>query len=139
MATGLPAGGSESRNRRWLAAAAVIAIVYPVVGVGFAALSASSAAMRLFGRWAAWLACAIAFAVHLGYEHFKLRSTPLRAALHVSLAVAVGALLLAVWVTSHSLAPLALVLFPLITGVPAFVAAFAAGSLLARLRRVPRR
>jgi hypothetical protein len=128
---------SEPRDRRWLAVAAAVAIVYPVVGVAFAALSATSVAMRLPGRWAAWLACAAAFAIHLAYEHFKLRSTPLRAALHVSLAIAAGALLLALWVTSHSFAPQALVLFPLITAVPAFVAAFIVSSLLARARRGP--
>ena len=128
---------SEPRDRRWVVVAAAVAIVYPVVGVGFAALSATSVAMRLPGRWAAWLACAAAFAVHLAYEHFKLRSAPLRAALHVSAAVAVGALLLALWVTSHSFAPQALVLFPLITAVPAFIAAFIVSSLLARTRRVP--
>ena len=128
---------SEPRDRRWVVVAAAAAIVYPVVGVGFAALSATSVAMRLPGRWAAWLACAAAFAVHLAYEHFKLRSAPLRAALHVSAAVAVGALLLALWVTSHSFAPQALVLFPLITALPAFIAAFIVSSLLARVRRVP--
>ena len=127
----------QPRDRRWLVVAAAVAIVYPVVGVGFAVLSATSVAMRLPGRWAAWLACAAAFAVHLAYEHFKLRSAPLRAALHVSAAVAVGALLLALWVTSHSFAPQALVLFPLITAVPAFIAAFIVSSLLARTRRVP--
>lgn len=125
------------RDRRWLVVAAAVAIVYPVVGVAFAALSATSAAMRLPGRWAAWLACAAAFAIHLAYEHFKLRSTPLRAALHVSLAVAAGAFLLGLWVTSHSFAPQALVLFPVITAVPAFVATFIVSSLLARARRGP--
>lgn len=121
-------------DRRWLGVAAGVAVVYPVVGIAFAAVSASSAAMKLPGRWAAWLACAAAFAAHLAYEHFKLCSAPLRAALHTGLAVAAGAFLLAVWVTSHSFAPLALVLFPLITGVPAFLGALAVVALLARIR-----
>jgi len=129
---------SDPRDRRWVVVAAAVAIVYPVVGVGFAVLSATSVAMRLPGRWAAWLACAAAFAVHLAYEHFKLRSAPLRGALHVSAAVAVGALLLALWVTSHSFAPQALVLFPLITTVPAFVAAFVTSALMTRMGRGPR-
>jgi hypothetical protein len=37
-------------------------------------------------------------------------------------------------VTAHSFAPLALVPFPVITAVPAFVAAFAASALLTRAR-----
>ncbi len=125
----------------------LIAILYPVVGIVFAALANPSVSnqMRITWRLAAWLVSAAAFAAHLGYEHFRLRSSPLRAALHVSLAVALGAFLLAVWVivrahwvaSSHQspLAPLALVVFPAVTGVPAFVVAFAVVAVLARMRR----
>ena len=126
--------------------AMLFAIVYPVVGIAFAALANPSAPneMRVTWRLAAWLVCAAAFAVHLGYEHFRLRSSPLRAAWHVSLAVALGAFLLAVWVIVHArwvgsnqspLAPLALVVFPVVTGVPAFVVALVAGAAVARMRR----
>jgi uncharacterized membrane protein YfcA len=123
------------------------AIVYPVVGITFAALANPSASkeMRVTWRLAAWLVCAAAFAAHLGYEHFLLRNSPLRAALHVSLAVALGAFALAVWVNVHAhrgassrrspLAPWALVMFPAVTGTPAFVVALAAAAVLARTRR----
>jgi hypothetical protein len=126
--------------------AILFAIVYPVVGITFAALANPSVSneMRITWRLAAWLVCAAAFAAHLGYEHFRLRSSPLRAALHVSLAVALGAFALAVWVIVHArwvgssqgpLAPLALVVFPAVTGVPAFVVALVAGAVLTRMRR----
>ncbi|HEV8241566.1 MAG TPA: hypothetical protein VGS57_19545 [Thermoanaerobaculia bacterium] len=82
-----------------------------------------------------WLACAGAFALHIAYEHAKLRSLPIRAALHVAAAVAAGAFVLAIWVTSHTFAPLALLLFPLITAVPAFLVAFTVLVLLSRARR----
>lgn len=122
------------------------AFVYPVVGIIFAALANPSAsnAMRITWRLAAWLVSAAAFAAHLGYEHFRLRSSPSRAALHVSVAVALGAFFLAVWVniqhwgaSSHQspLAPWALVVFPAVTGVPAFVVALVAAAGLARTRR----
>jgi hypothetical protein len=101
--------------------------------------------MRVTWRLAAWLVCAAAFAAHLGYEHFRLRNSPPRAALHVAVAVALGAFALAVWVIVHGqwsasshqspLAPLALVVFPAVTGVPAFVVARLALALLARTRR----
>jgi hypothetical protein len=124
----------------------LIAILYPVVGIVFAALANPSVSnqMRITWRLAAWLVSAAAFAAHLGYEHFRLRSSPLRAALHVSLAVALGAFLLAVWVIVHAhwvgsnqspFAPLALVVFPAVTGLPAFVVAFVAVAVLARMRR----
>jgi ABC-type Fe3+ transport system permease subunit len=134
-------------NQQWLRMAMFIAIVYPVVGITFAALANPSVSneMRVTWRLAAWLVCAAAFAAHLGYEHFRLRSSPLWAAFHVSLAVALGAFLLAVWVIVHArwsasshqspLAPLALVVFPVVTGVPAFVVALGAGALLARTHR----
>jgi len=134
-------------NQRWLRMAILFAVVYPVVGITFAALANPSASneMRITWRLAAWLISAAAFAAHVGYEHFRLRSSPLRAALHVSVAVALGAFALAVWVNVHAhwgasshpspLAPLALVVFPAVTGVPAFVVALVAVAVLARLRR----
>lgn len=126
--------------------ATFFAIVYPVVGITFAALDHPAApnGMRVW-RLAAWLVSAAAFAAHLGYEHFRLRNSPPRAALHVSAAVALGAFALAVWVNVHAhwaasshqspLAPLALVVFPAVTGVPAFVVALVAAAVLARTRR----
>jgi hypothetical protein len=130
----------------WLPMASLVSIAYPVVGVAFAALANPSASseMRVFWRLAAWLVSAGVAAAHLGYEHFRLRSSPFRAALHVAGAVAAGAFLLAVWVNVHAhwvalshqspLAPLALVVFPVVTGVPAFVVARVAVFILARMR-----
>jgi hypothetical protein len=123
------------------------AIVYPVVGIGFAALAGPSVSneMRVAWRLAAWVVCGAVFAAHLGYEHFRLCNPPSKAALHVSLAVALGAFALAVWVNVHAhwgassnrspLAPLALVVFPAVTGAPAFVVALVASAALDRARR----
>jgi len=128
--------------------ALLVAIVYPAVGIAFAELDhlSAPAPIRIW-RLAAWLGSAIAFGAHLAYEHLRLRSSPLRAAFHVALAVAIGAFALAVWVnlrlrwlgsTQQSpLAPWALVLFPLVTGVPAFLVSFATVAILDRVR--PRR
>ena len=138
---------SEPAGRRWLGMAGFVAILYPVAGIAFAALAGPGASreMRITWRLAAWLVSAAAFAGHLAYEHFRLRNPPPRAALHVSLAVAFGAFVLAVWVIVHghwsassrqsSLALLALVVFPAVTGAPAFVVALAACTLLARARK----
>jgi len=127
--------------------ALLVAIAYPVIGIVFAVLPNPPAfsTMRVVWRLAAWLLSALAFAAHLGFEHFRLRNPPLRAALHVSAAVALGAFVLAVWVIVHArwigashqspLAPLSLVLFPAVTGIPAFVVALAVVALLARMRR----
>lgn len=139
----------RSANQRWLRMAVFLAIVYSVVGITVAALVNPSVSGEMHAwRLAAWLVCAAAFAAHLGYEHLRLHSSPSRAALHAAAAVALGAFALAVWVNVHAywgvssprspLVLLALVAFPAVTGVPAFVVGFVAVAGLARTRRAPR-
>jgi hypothetical protein len=81
--------------------------------------------------------CGVAFAIHIGLEHFRLRHSPRRTALHASVAVALGAFALAAAANihartagtgNHGLLALALVIWPILTGVPAFLAAFAAAA-----------
>ena len=120
----------------------LFAVVYLVVGVAFPNPSASNKTQFIW-RLSAWLICAVAFAIHIGLEHFRLRNSPLRTALHASLAVALGAFGLAgaanihalkTGTGNHRLLALALVIWPLITGVPAFVVALIAASGLTRMR-----
>ena len=123
----------------------LVGVVYFVAGIGFGALAGWSASsqMRTIWRLAAWLTSAAAFAAHIGYEHFRLRSSPRTTALHSSVAAALGAFALAVaanlhaqWAASgnHRLLTLALALWPALTAVPAFVVALAAAAVLARMR-----
>ena len=111
----------------------LFAIAYPVVGVAFAVPANATAThgIRFGWRLAAWLVSAAIFATHIWYERARDRK-PLLSALHVAIAVATGALLLAVWINVRRPAPLALVLFPLVTGVPAFVVAFVAAIVIKR-------
>ena len=132
-------------KKRWIRAVILFGIGYAVVGVTFPALANLSTfdGVQVMSRWAAWLVCAVAFVVHIAYEHFRL-SSPLRStALHVSLAAAIGAFGLAVAANIHELGAassyrpslaLALVLWPLMAVVPAFVVALAAATLIARVR-----
>jgi hypothetical protein len=126
----------------------LVGVFYAIVGVVFAWPVNHVRAWRL----AAWLVSAAAFAVHIGYESFRARAVPSRAAVRVASAVALGAFGLAVSATIHSfvvassgqhrrLVMLALAIWPIMTGVPAFVVALAAGFVLARLaaRRAPSR
>ena len=140
----MPVSAKESPIQPWLPAALLVAVVYPAVGIGFAFLDSSAGPSRVrFWRLAAWVVSAIVFVAHLVYEQ-RRNSSPLRPALHVSIAVALGAFFLAVWVLVHgrvtnapqsALAPLALVLFPLLTGLPAFAIALVAAGLGGKLRR----
>jgi len=93
-------------------------------------------------RLAAWMVSGVAYAAHIGYEHFKLRSSPRSTAVHVAVAVAIGAFALAVAGMIHSLSTastirpvwlLALVIWPAVSAVPAFLGALVAGAVLQRL------
>ena len=92
-------------------------------------------------RLAAWLVSLMVYAAHLWYEHIRLRNSALSVALHVASGVAIGALGLAAWAMLRSLSVspgllttwlLALVLWPLITAVPAFAVAFVIATMARR-------
>lgn len=117
--------------------------VYFIVGVVFGELAKWAGSEQGQFRWrlAAWVVSAVAFAAHIAHEHFRLRSRATILALHVASAAALGAFLLAAAATLHALrisshVPywlylLALVLWPLMTGVPAFVVAFVGAKVMA--------
>jgi hypothetical protein len=129
-----------SRNRAWIPAALLLGALYLLIGRLFAVPNNHVRAWRL----AAWVVSGVGFAAHIGYEHFKLRHSPRLIALHTALAVAIGAIALALagmihsmWVAS-TIRPswlLALVIWPAAAAVPAFLIALVVGALLARLRR----
>ena len=125
---------------------ALLGAVYFVFGVAFAAFASWAASNSMRETWnrLGFLASAIAFALHIGYEHFRLRNSPLITASHVSIAVALGAFALAVSANVHGyrvgtsnqrLLAFALVAWPAITAVPAFVVALVAAAALALRRR----
>ena len=135
-----------SARKRWFRMAILLGAMYFVFGVAFAALASRSGSNSMRENWnrLGFLASAVAFALHIGYEHFRLRNSPLITASHVSLAVALGAFALAVNANVHGyrvgtsnqrLLAFALVAWPAITGVPAFVVALVAAAGLALRRR----
>jgi len=127
--------------RRWSAGAFLAGTVYVVIGLGFARLAAPSV---FFWRLSAWVVSAVIYVAHITYEHFRLRNSPRITALHVALGAAVGAFGLAAAATVRSLLTgtgnprllrIALLVWPVITGVPAFVVALVLSSVLGRLQR----
>lgn len=130
----------EPSRQAWVAAALRAGVAYFLIGRIFALPSDHVQAWRL----AAWVASGIVFATHIGYEHYRLRSSPGQGALHVAVAVAVGAFLLAVAGMIHALTTasgirptwlLALVAWPAFTAAPAFLVALMAGVVMARRSR----
>lgn len=133
-------------RNRWFLRALLVAIIYSVVGVALGALAgnAASSQMRFIWRLAAWTVSGVTFAAHVWYERVRLRNVPRVTALYASLATALGAFLLAVSANVHgvsvgsNLQPLlliALVAWPVITALPAFVVALVLAVLFARWGR----
>ena len=131
-----------SGKYQWLGAVMLFGVVYGVVGIAFPNPPASNERQFIW-RLAAWLTCAVAFAIHIGFEHFRCRSSPRSTAFHVAVSVALGAFALAAAANIHArtagtgnqrLLALALLIWPIMTGVPAFVVALAAAAGLARAR-----
>ena len=129
----------ESGRQPWVRALVLLGVMYVFVGIVFA-VPADHVKVWLL---AAWVVSAIAYAAHICYERFRLRNSPHSAALHVALAVALGAFGLAVGANIHSLSIgstnehrrlllLALGLWPVITALPAFLIALGASWVLAR-------
>jgi lysylphosphatidylglycerol synthetase-like protein (DUF2156 family) len=129
-----------SPRQPWIRAALIVGAAYFVIGRVFAVPSAN---LRLW-RLAAWMLSGLAYATHIWYELFKLRNSSRSTGLHVALAVAIGAIGLALAGMIHSLSTgsplrpawlLALVLWPAITAIPAFLGALVAAAVLSRLQQ----
>jgi len=122
--------------------AIVVGAVYVAVGVTFAALAgwAASDQIRTAWRLTAFGVSGVVFVWNIWLEH-RRGNSPVAAALHASLAVALGGFGLAAKAGLHSLTIGAsiprsllwsLLLWPLLTGLPAFVVALVASAGLAR-------
>src|SRR5262245_47086100 len=131
---------SESASRTWVLPAVLIGIGYALVGIVFAFPTTHAQAWRL----AAWFVSALAYGAHIVYEGLWRRESSGRAALHVAVAVAIGAFGLAVGANVHSLfvgstgrhrqlLRLSLAVWPIMTALPAFLVAFVTSVALTRV------
>jgi hypothetical protein len=127
---------------RWVRAAIVAGALYLIAGLVFARLagSAPAPALRTMWRAAAYVVSAVVFAVHIRHER-RRGERPLVTALHASIGVALAACALALAANLHALSTpsanrgrlaVALVAWPLLTGIPAFLVALVATSILKR-------
>lgn len=132
-------------RNQWIRPVLLVAVIYAVVGIVTADLAGSTSSHQTVTMWrlAAWLLSLIAFMGHIAYERVRRPREVRNTAARVAAAVALGAFALAAVgpVRSHWGTPdfwrvsvLSLPLWPVLTGVPAFLVAFAAGSILRRLR-----
>jgi len=131
---------SASHRQSWFLTALLVGVVYFLIGKLFALPTDHVRAWRL----AAWIASGAVYTAHMGYEYFRLGNSPRSTALHAAAAVAIGAFGLALAATVHSwFVPsssqpwqflLALVVWPAVSALPAFLVAYVAVAVLARLR-----
>jgi len=126
----------------WLRSVILFGIVYFVVAYAFPNPPASDPTQFLW-RLASWVICILAFALQIGFEHFRLGNAPRRTALHATAAVALAAFALAAAANIHGitagtgnqrLLAFALIIWPIIAGLPAFFVAWVAAGVLARVR-----
>ena len=137
-----------SRRMRWLRTVIPFGVAYLVVGIVTAQLAGSAASIQARTAWrlVAWGVSVLLFASQLVAERIRFNNATLRSALHTSAAVALGALALAAagpvrshWGTdTQQRALMALLLWPVLTGLPSFLVALGAGAVLDRvLGRAP--
>jgi hypothetical protein len=131
----------DPKARGWIGATILVGVLYFLIGRFF---TLPVEPVRLW-RIAAWAISGVIFGAHLAYEHARVRSAPRAAALHATWAVALGAFGLAVAgmirdaATHSGFRPtwlVALVAWPALLAVPAFVTALVVATVLAR--RTPR-
>ena len=126
-----------STSRPWLLAALAAGVAYVVIGRVFAWPATHVQAWR----YLAWVASGVVFWLHFAIERTRWRHAPRAIAVHTALGVAIGAFLLAVAGMVHNASAgeqlgarwlIALVAWPAITAIPAFLVALVAATVLAR-------
>lgn len=129
-------------TKRWIPATILAGGVYLLAGLvlGEAAGRASSVETRELWRRAAWVISAIAFGVHIAYEHFRIRAKSRESALHVAAAAALATFGLAVAANLHSqpsgqraMMAASLIIWPMMVALPAFLVALLGAILLRRV------
>jgi hypothetical protein len=127
--------------KTWLRAALLFGFGYAIESVLFALPSTHIQ----FWRLTTWGVAGVLLAMHVTYERFRLENRPLASALHVGLGAAIGGFGLALAANIHSVlveAPsrnlallrLSLLIWPVVTGLPAFLVALGMSAVLARKR-----
>lgn len=139
------ADSSGSGGRPWLGRAILFGLAYVVLVVGTTALAHVTSSERWVVTWrlAGWVLPAVAYAIHVGYEHARVEGRPPVTAWHAAVGVAVGGFGLAVAALLRSVVTgqgvrnlflLALVAWPVTAGVAAFLIALGIAAGLSRFR-----
>ena len=127
-------------RRPWILPAVFFGVGYALVGILFAISPAHVQMWRL----AAWAVSAAGCGAHIAYECVRRKNSPGPVARHVALAVAIGGFGVAVGANLHAVSAgttgahqnlllLSLVLWPVLTALPAFLVALVVSVVLTRV------
>jgi hypothetical protein len=137
---------ADTGRHRWQYTVVLAGALYFAVGYASVVLAgaAGSAQATLYWRWAAFAISGVIFAFHIARELFRLRASAVQTAWRAAAGVAIGAFGLALAANLHELSSAAafrprmltaLVAWPLLTAVPAFLVALAGATALRRTER----
>lgn len=129
-------------NSTWVSATVLAGCLYLLIGLVSPALGGAAWGPRMrWWRGAAWLLSAIVFGIHVARDRIRMRYSAPSTALHAALGAAIGAFGLAVGATIHGYRvgtphlraiKLAIVLWPVLVALPAFLVAFLVALILRR-------
>jgi hypothetical protein len=125
----------------WLLTACIAGALYLAAGTISAALAAAAhpGPAQFLARASAFGISAVILALHVAHERLRLGSATMRAAWHGAIGAALGGLALAIMANVHDLGSasgyrprmlVALVAWPFITAVPAFVVALVVAAVV---------
>lgn len=132
---------SDIGRWRWLVPAAIAGVLYLAAGTISAALAAEAQPwpMQFLARVSAFGVSAVILALHVAYERLRMHSSTMTAAWHGAVGAALGGLALALMANIHDLGSaagyrprmlVALVAWPFLTAVPAFVVALVVAAVV---------
>jgi len=132
---------NDSGGKRWFLTAILAGALYLGAGTISAALTAAvnPGPLQFLARVSAFGVSAVILALHVAYERLRLGSATKRAAWHGAVGAALGGLALALVANIHDLGSatgyrprmlIALVAWPFITAVPAFVVALVVAAIV---------
>jgi hypothetical protein len=136
------AESSRPVQSNWVSATFIAGCLYLLIGLVSADLAGGvSGPRQRFWRWMAWLLSAVVFGIHVARDRMRMRFGAASTAFHAALGAALGAFGLAIAATIHGYhvatphlraLQLSLLIWPMITALPAFLVAFVAAVVLRR-------
>lgn len=140
------AASSRPVSSSWVSATFAAGCLYLLIGLVSAELAGGvSGPRQRFWRGMAWLLSAIVFGVHIARDRIRMRYGATSTAFHAALGAALGAFGLALGATIHGYRvstphlrsiQLSLLIWPLITALPAFLVALVVAVVLRRTSEV---